>query len=137
MSHNTLAQKRDRSNQTDSRKTKKNKRSNRTKEVKVGNPRIITGKVTDDTGEGLPGVNVVRKGTTTGVTTDFDGDYEISIVSSITTLVFSSVGMRTQQVEVKNRTIIDLGMALDITTLDEVRIQWYRGLWWRVKANIF
>ena len=62
VSYNTLAQKRDRSNQTDSRKTKKNKRSNRTKEVKVGNPRIITGKVTDDTGEGLPGVNVVRKG---------------------------------------------------------------------------
>ena len=68
------------------------------------------------------------------MTTDLDGDYEISIVSSITTLVFSSVGMRTQQVEVKNRTIIDLGMALDTTTLDEVRTQWYRGLWWRVKA---
>ena len=82
--------------------------------------RTVSGKVTDDTGEGLPGVNVVLKGTTTGVTTDLDGNYQISVPDDNTVLVYSSVGMRTQEVSVGARSTIDLGMDLDTTTLEEV-----------------
>ena len=82
--------------------------------------RTVSGKVTDDTGEGLPGVNIVIKGTTTGVTTDLDGNYQVSVPDDNTVLVYSSVGMRTQEVSVGVRTTIDLGMALDTMTLDEV-----------------
>ena len=82
--------------------------------------RTVSGKVTDDTGEGLPGVNVVIKGTTTGVTTDLDGNYQVSVPDDNTVLVYSSVGMRTQEVSVGVRTTIDISMVLDTTTLDEV-----------------
>ena len=53
--------------------------------------RTVSGKVTDDGGEALPGVNVVIKGTTTGVTTDLDGNYRISVEDGAT-LIFSFVG---------------------------------------------
>ena len=54
--------------------------------------RTVSGKVTDDTGEALPGVNVVIKGTTTGTTTDLDGNYRLSVDEGAT-LVFSFVGL--------------------------------------------
>lgn len=61
--------------------------------------RLITGRLTDDTGEPLPGVNIVIKGTTTGTQTDLDGVYTISApIGSI--LVFSFVGFETQEVVV-------------------------------------
>ncbi|MCP4456437.1 MAG: SusC/RagA family TonB-linked outer membrane protein [Cytophagales bacterium] len=82
--------------------------------------RTVSGKVTDDSGEGLPGVNVVIKGTTTGVTSDLDGNYSISVPDENTVLVFSSVGMTTQEISVNSRTVIDLGMAIDVTELSEV-----------------
>ena len=71
----------------------------------------VSGKVTDDSSEGLPGVNVVIKGTTTGVTTDLDGNYRISVDDGATTLVFSYVGFETQEVVVGARTRIDLTMS--------------------------
>lgn len=58
----------------------------------------ITGRVTDDTGEGLPGVNVIVKGTTQGAVTDIDGKYTLNAPSS-GTLIFSSVGYLAQEVE--------------------------------------
>ena len=82
--------------------------------------RTVSGNVTDDTGEGLPGVNVVIKGTTTGVTSDLDGNYQISVPDDNTVLVYSSVGMATQEVSVGARTTIDLGMSLDTRELSEV-----------------
>ena len=69
----------------------------------------VSGKVTDETGEGLPGVNVVIKGTTTGVTTDLDGNYRLSVEDGAT-LVFSYVGFETQEIEVGSRTTIDVTM---------------------------
>lgn len=80
--------------------------------------RTVSGKVTDDSGEGLPGVNVVIKGTTTGVTTDLDGNYQISIDDGAT-LVFSYVGFETQEVQVGSRSTIDLSMS-GATELQEV-----------------
>ncbi|MEO9482120.1 MAG: TonB-dependent receptor [Ekhidna sp.] len=69
----------------------------------------VSGKVTDESGEGLPGVNVVIKGTTTGVSTDLDGNYQIS-VDSDASLIFSYVGFETQEVTVGSRTTIDVTM---------------------------
>ena len=71
--------------------------------------RTVSGKITDDTGEPLPGVNVVIKGTTTGTQTDLDGDYRLSVDDGAI-LVFSYVGFETQEVEVGSRTAIDISM---------------------------
>lgn len=80
--------------------------------------RTVSGKVTDDTGEALPGVNVVIKGTTTGVTTDLDGNYRLSVDDGAT-LVFSYVGFETQEVQVGARTTIDVTLG-GATELQEV-----------------
>ncbi|GAB4246459.1 MAG: TonB-dependent receptor [Ekhidna sp.] len=80
--------------------------------------RTVSGKVVDDTGEALPGVNVVIKGTTTGVTTDLDGNYQISVEDGAT-LVFSYVGFETQEIAVGARTTIDVTLG-GATELQEV-----------------
>ena len=59
--------------------------------------RTVSGKVTDDAGEGLPGVNVVIKGTTTGVTTDIDGNYRLQ-VNDGDVLTYSYVGFQSQEI---------------------------------------
>ena len=82
--------------------------------------RTVSGKVTDDGGDGLPGVNVVIKGTTTGVTTDLDGNYSISVSDDGVILVFSSVGMADQEASVGARSVIDTSMSQDATELQEV-----------------
>lgn len=65
----------------------------------------VTGKVTDSTNEGMPGVNVQVKGTTTGTITDFDGNYSIDVPDSKSTLVFSFIGYVTQQLPVGGKSI--------------------------------
>lgn len=80
--------------------------------------RTVSGKVTDDSGEALPGVNVVIKGTTTGTTTDLDGNYRLSVDDGAT-LVFSFVGFETQEVAVGSRSTIDLSLG-GATELQEV-----------------
>ncbi|MBC6425106.1 MAG: carboxypeptidase-like regulatory domain-containing protein, partial [Ekhidna sp.] len=74
--------------------------------------RTVSGKITDDTGDPLPGVNVVIKGTTTGTQTDLDGNYRLSLADAGggVILVFSYVGFETQEVEVGSRTTIDISM---------------------------
>lgn len=85
--------------------------------------RTVSGKITDDTGEALPGVNVVIKGTTTGVTTDLDGNYRISVDDGAT-LVFSYVGFETQEIEIGARTTIDVTLG-GATELQEVVVTGY------------
>ncbi len=58
----------------------------------------VTGKVTDSTGQPLPGVSVIIKGTTQGIITDSDGKYSLSNVPADATLVFSFVGMKMQEI---------------------------------------
>ncbi len=80
----------------------------------------ITGKVTSaNDGTGLPGVSVVIKGTTMGTSTNIDGDFTMS-VSPEATLVFSTIGMKTQEVPVGNQTVINVAMEMDVTGLEEV-----------------
>jgi TonB-linked SusC/RagA family outer membrane protein len=83
--------------------------------------RVITGRVTSqDDGSSLPGVNVVLKGTTTGSVTDADGNYSLSVPSSGGALVFSFIGLKTTEVAIGDRSIVDIQLGLDITQLAEV-----------------
>ena len=87
--------------------------------------RKISGKVTAfENNEGLPGVNVVEKGTTNGTVTDVQGNYSLE-VSEGATLVFSSVGYVTEEVEIGNRTVIDLTMNEDVQRLQELVVVGY------------
>ncbi|WP_421765478.1 SusC/RagA family TonB-linked outer membrane protein [Ekhidna sp.] len=85
--------------------------------------RTVSGKVTDDSGVGLPGVNVLVKGTTNGVQTDLDGNFRLAIEDG-TTLVFSYVGFETQEIAVGTRTTIDVTMG-GVTELQEVVVTAY------------
>ena len=78
----------------------------------------VTGLVTDASGTPIAGVNVVEKGTTNGVVTDFDGKYSIAVDGNAT-LVFSYVGSNTQEIAVNNRTTINVTLE-DGVSLDEV-----------------
>jgi len=83
--------------------------------------RTVSGKVTSaDDGSGVPGVNVVLQGTTNGTITDGDGNFKVTIPSEGGTLVFSFVGMKTQEIKVGSRSVIDVQMESDATELGEV-----------------
>jgi len=80
----------------------------------------INGKVVDSTGEGLPGVSVVIKGTTTGTITDVDGKYSLSNVPASAIFQFSFVGMKSQEVAVGNKTLLNITMEEESIGLEEV-----------------
>jgi TonB-linked SusC/RagA family outer membrane protein len=83
--------------------------------------RTISGRVTStDDGSPLPGVNVVLKGTTTGTVTDAEGRYSIAVPGSNAAIVFSFIGLQTQEVVVGDRTVVDVSLALDVTQLSEI-----------------
>jgi TonB-dependent starch-binding outer membrane protein SusC len=82
--------------------------------------RTVSGKVTDTGGEPLPGVNILVKGTTQGTVTNSNGEYSIADLPEDVTLVFSFVGMRTQEVVVGNQTSIDVTMKVDVVGIEEV-----------------
>ena len=85
----------------------------------------ISGKVTDSSGSLLPGVTVVFKGTTQGTITDSDGTYSISNIPDGAVLIFSFVGMKTQEIAVAGKTSINVTMAEDIMGVDEVVVVGY------------
>ncbi|MEM8565949.1 MAG: TonB-dependent receptor [Bacteroidota bacterium] len=86
---------------------------------------LISGKVTSsDGGEALPGVSILIKGTNTGTTTDLDGNYTLAI-SEGEVLMFSFIGYKTQEIEVLNRTTIDVKMEVDLEQLEEVVVIGY------------
>ncbi len=79
----------------------------------------ITGTVTDQKGETLPGVAVIVQGTSTGTVTDIDGKYALSVPAN-GVLEFSYIGMRTVTEQVNGRTSIDITMQMDAIGLEEV-----------------
>ncbi len=88
--------------------------------------RDVSGKVTSaEDGEGMPGVNVVLKGTTVGTVTDIEGNYRLSVPSGAQTLVFSFIGFSTQEVAIGARAVIDVTMATDVSQLQEVVVVGY------------
>jgi TonB-linked SusC/RagA family outer membrane protein len=82
--------------------------------------KTITGTIVDEAGQPLPGVTVVVKGTTQGTVTNADGDYSLTNIPEDATLVFSFVGMRTQEVVVGDRMSINVTMEVEAIGLDEV-----------------
>lgn len=82
--------------------------------------RSITGRVTDSSGDPLPGVSVIIKGTTTGVITDAEGKYTIAKVSENTTLQFSFVGMKSLEIKVAEKTSINVKMEEETIGIEEV-----------------
>lgn len=87
---------------------------------------IIQGRVTDNTGEPIPGVSVVLKGTELGTTSNFDGEYSIAIESPDTSiLVFSFIGMNTVEINSNGKSVIDVSLLSNITAMDEVVIVGY------------
>ncbi|MDG3581952.1 MULTISPECIES: SusC/RagA family TonB-linked outer membrane protein [Galbibacter] len=85
----------------------------------------ITGTIIDaETGTPIPGANVVEKGTTNGTTTDFDGNYSIT-VSADATLVYSYIGYQNQEIPVNGQTTIDVTLSADVTALDEIVVVGY------------
>ncbi len=82
--------------------------------------RVITGRVTDDSGSDVPGANVVLKGTTIGTTTDVSGNYRLSVPENGKVLIFSFIGMQMQEIEIGSRSVIDVEMSADVQQLEEV-----------------
>ncbi len=83
--------------------------------------RTVSGKVISGVdGQGLPGVAVRAKGTSTGVTTDFEGNYNLQVPEGVSTLVYSFVGFNTQEIEIGNRSVINVELAEDVKQLEEV-----------------
>lgn len=82
--------------------------------------RTITGNVkSSEDGRGVPGVSVVIKGTTAGAVTDANGNYTLAVPANATTLVFSFIGMKTQEVEIAGRTTINIVMDPAVVALEE------------------
>ena len=84
----------------------------------------VTGKVTDVSNNPLPGVSVLIKGTTQGVSTDFDGKYTIKVKNG-DILEFSSLGMKTKQVKVNGQKVINVVLEEDNVALQEVVVTSY------------
>ncbi|XOV92943.1 MAG: SusC/RagA family TonB-linked outer membrane protein [Bacteroidota bacterium] len=80
----------------------------------------ITGKVVDDAGEPVPGANVIVKGTTEGTTTDLDGNYRITVPEGSDVLVYSFIGLETQEITIGQQSAVDITLATDVTQLSEV-----------------
>lgn len=86
----------------------------------------VSGKVTDsDDGSGIPGANVLVKGTTQGTITDLDGNFKLEVPDSNTTLVFSYIGYLSQEAVVTGRSVIDIQLAPDVKQLDEIVVVGY------------
>ena len=87
---------------------------------------IITGTVTDaSTGEAMPGVNVLVKGTTLGALTDLGGKFSLAIPDANAVLVISFIGYDTQEMPVAGRSTVNIAMLSAIRALDEVIVTGY------------
>lgn len=85
----------------------------------------IHGRVTDSNGKGLPGVNVIIKGTSVGTVTDASGIYTMMLTGDARTVVFSFVGYGSQEVAINNKEVMDIMLAEDVTALHEVVVSGY------------
>src|SRR5690349_2433301 len=94
--------------------------------VALAQDRTVTGRVTStEDGTAIPGVNVLLKGTSTGTSTDADGNYSLSVPSSGGSLIFSFIGLQSQEIVIGDRNTVDISLALDATQLSEVVVVGY------------
>src|SRR5690606_9657827 len=88
--------------------------------------RQVTGRVTDaESGEVLPGVNILIKGTNNGTVTDINGRYRLEIPSEEAVLKFSFIGYLNEQIQVGEKSVLDVILVPNLTTLDEVVVTGY------------
>jgi TonB-linked SusC/RagA family outer membrane protein len=86
--------------------------------------KLITGKVTSDSGETMPGVSILVKATTMGTATDIDGNYSISAGEG-DILIFSFIGMQTKEIATNSSNVYNVTLETDISQLDEVLVVGY------------
>jgi TonB-linked SusC/RagA family outer membrane protein len=86
---------------------------------------IVRGQVTDESGNGLPGVNVLVKGTSTGTSTDASGNFSISVPDNNAVLVFSFIGYVPEEITVGSATTVNVKLIPDIKSLNEVVVVGY------------
>nr|WP_244545702.1 TonB-dependent receptor [Fodinibius roseus] len=99
------------------------KREDSKKEAAV---EVISGTVTDaQTGETLPGVNILIKGTSTGTSTNTEGQFELDVPSLQDTLVFSFIGYQTREVPINGRTVIDVALQSQAVSGEELVVTGY------------
>lgn len=84
----------------------------------------VSGKVTDAKTGGIPGVTITVKGTTKGTNTDVEGNYQISVPGNAT-LTFSAIGYETKDVQVGNKSVVDVVLSEDVKALEEVVVVGY------------
>ena len=87
--------------------------------------KTISGSITDDDGMPLPGANIVEKGTSNGVQTDFDGNFTINVSDENAVLVVSFVGFLNQEIEVGNQNSVAVQLMSDAESLEEVVVTGY------------
>ncbi|WP_159951880.1 SusC/RagA family TonB-linked outer membrane protein [Polaribacter septentrionalilitoris] len=85
----------------------------------------LSGTVTDKDGNLLPGVSILQKGTRNGTSSDFDGNYKITLKTGEKTLVFSYLGFKTLEIPVKGRKVINVSLSESSETLDEIVVIGY------------
>lgn len=94
-------------------------RGNETSEMQQ-QTKVITGTVTDDTKQALPGASVIVKGTTIGIITDIDGKFSLKVPENAKTLVVSFVGMIPQEIEIGSKTTFNVLLVQETIGLEEV-----------------
>ncbi|MDR2385442.1 MAG: TonB-dependent receptor [Tannerella sp.] len=82
----------------------------------------VAGRVTDENGEGMPGVTITLQGSTRGIITDVDGSYSLNNVKSSDVLIYAFLGYQERLERVGNRRTIDVAMAVNTNELDEVTV---------------
>src|SRR5688500_10284783 len=83
--------------------------------------RTVTGRVISaEDGTSLPGVNVIVRGTVIGTATDSEGKYSLNVPGSDAALIFSFIGLQSQEIVIGERTVVDVSLSLDVTQLGEV-----------------
>jgi len=85
----------------------------------------VEGKVTDDTGSPLPGVNIVEKGTSSGAVTDAAGYFKLEVKDANSILVFSFIGFATKEIQVGTQSAINVSMEPDVVALSEIVVTGY------------
>lgn len=87
--------------------------------------RSVSGTVTDESGNTMPGVSVVIKGTSQGTATDVEGRYTLRVPGDDAALIFTFVGYSPTEIQVGSRSVVDVAMSPDIQTLTELVVTGY------------
>lgn len=95
------------------------------KTISFDEERQVSGRVTDEKGEPIPGANVFVKNTTIGTVTDANGEFSLEIPDDASILVFSFVGMTEEEVEIGNQSFFEISLFPDIQSLQEIVVIGY------------